>query len=61
MKLHTMIEMYLKYDNMHTHEIINAFIFINNYLNLCIKCMLSKGSNILKTHKNAPIDEKCGI
>ena len=40
MKLHKMIEVYLKYDNMHTNLIINAFICINNHVNSCIKCML---------------------
>ena len=33
--------MYLKYDNMNTNGIINAFICINNHVNSCIKCMLS--------------------
>ena len=41
MKLCRMIEMYLKYDNMHTNVIINAFICIDNHVNSCIKCMLS--------------------
>ena len=41
MKLHKMIEMYLKYDNMYTNGIINAFICINNHVNSCINCMLS--------------------
>ena len=41
MKLCKMIEMYLKYDNMHTIRTINAFICINNLVNACIKCMLS--------------------
>ena len=41
MKLHKMIEMYLKYDNMHTNGIINSFISINNHVNSCIKGMLS--------------------
>ena len=41
MKLHKMIEMYLKYDNMHTNGIINALIYINNHVNSCINCMLS--------------------
>ena len=34
-----MIEMYLKYDIMHTNVKINAFI--NKHVNSCIKCMLS--------------------
>ena len=33
MKLHKIIEMYLKYDNMHKIEIFNAFICINNHVN----------------------------
>ena len=41
MKLCKMIEIYLKYDNMHTIGVINAFICINNYVNSCINCMLS--------------------
>ena len=45
MKLCKMIEMYLKYDNMHTNVIINAFICINNHVNSCIKCMLSKSNH----------------
>ena len=43
MKLCKMVEMYLKYDNMHTIGTINAFICINNHVNSCIKCMLSIG------------------
>ena len=41
-----MIEVYLKYDNMHTFKIINAFICINNHVNSCIKFMLSILVNI---------------
>ena len=40
MKLCKMIEIYLKYDNIHTIGVINAFICINNHVNSCIKCML---------------------
>ena len=36
-----MIEMYLKYDNMHTYGTFNALICINNHVNSCINCMLS--------------------
>ena len=36
-----MIEIYLKYDNMHTFRVINAFICINNHVNSCINSMLS--------------------
>ena len=35
-----MIEIYLKYDNMHTIRTINAFICINNHVNSCINSML---------------------
>ena len=42
MKLCKMREIYLKYDNMHTIGIINNFICINNHVNTCIKCMLSR-------------------
>ena len=41
MKLWKMIEIYLKYDNMHTIRKINAFICINNHVNSCINSMLS--------------------
>ena len=41
MKLCKMIEIYLKYDNMYTIRIINAFIWINNHINSCINSMLS--------------------
>ena len=36
-----MIKIYLKYDNMHTFRVINAFICINNHVNSCINSMLS--------------------
>ena len=36
-----MIEIYLKYDNMHTFGIINALNCINNHVNSCINSMLS--------------------
>ena len=41
MKLYKMIEIYLKYDNMHTIGTMNAFIYINNHVNSCINSMLS--------------------
>ena len=41
MNLCKMIEIYLKYDNMHTIRTINAFICINNHVNSCINSMLS--------------------
>ena len=43
-----MIEVYLKYDNMHTIRTINAFICINNHVNSCINSMLSPYSITLK-------------
>ena len=39
--LYKMIQMHLKYHNMHTNEIFNALIFINNHVNLCINSMSS--------------------
>ena len=36
-----MIEIYLKYDNMHIFGMINALNCINNHVNLCINSMLS--------------------
>ena len=42
MKLHKIIEMYLKYDNMHTIGTINDFICINNHVNSFIYSMLSR-------------------
>ena len=41
MKLCKMIEIYLKYDKMHTIRTINAFICLNNHVNSCINNMLS--------------------
>ena len=41
MKLYKMIEIYLKYDNMYTFGMINAFICINNHVNSSINSMLS--------------------
>ena len=36
-----MIEIYLKYDNMHIFGMINAFNYINNHLISCINSILS--------------------
>ena len=44
MKLHKMIEIYLKHDNMHTYIIFNTLNCINNYINLCTNCMLSEAN-----------------
>ena len=41
MKLHKMIEICLKDDNMHIFVMINALICINNYVITCINSMLS--------------------
>ena len=55
MKLHTMIEMYLKYDNMQTIGLFNAFICINNHVipiqNACyhIPCL---GVNLISINEN---------
>ena len=38
-----MIEIYLKYDNMHTFGMINALNCINNHVNSSINSMLSRG------------------
>ena len=40
LKLHKMIEMHSKYDNMHTNGIYKGLICINNHINSCISCML---------------------
>ena len=36
-----MMNIYLKYDNMHKNEIFNALNFINNHVIKSISCMLS--------------------
>ena len=41
MKLYKMIEIYLKYDNVHAIRTSNAFICTNNHVNSCINGMLS--------------------
>ena len=41
LKLHKMIDIYLKFDNMHTNKIFNALICINTRVNSCTNCMLS--------------------
>ena len=54
LKLHKMINMQLKYDNMHTNGIFNALILINNLVNLCMNCMLST-SKLLDLYTLLPI------
>ena len=54
MKLYKMIEIYLKYDNMHTIRTINVFICINNHVNSCINSMLSVLSQL-----DLSIDQEC--
>ena len=54
LKLHKMIEMYSKYDNMHTNRILNALIYINNYVNLCTNCVLSRYLCVL-SHPSPPL------
>ena len=55
MKLCKMIEIYLKYGNMHTFGVINAFICINNHVISFISSMLSQRptgiiSSLLEIH-----------
>ena len=54
MNLHKMIEIYLKYDNMHIFVMINALICINNYIITCINSMLSMLSKEIR-HGNCLI------
>ena len=44
-----MIEMYLKYDNVHTNRIFNALNCINNHENSFTNCMLSLLSEMHKS------------
>ena len=46
MKLNKMIEIHLKYDNIHTNIIINAFTCINDDINSSTNCMLSADYNV---------------
>ena len=41
LKLHKIIEMHSKYDNMNTNGIFNDLNYINNHVNSCIGFMLS--------------------
>ena len=50
MTLYKMIEIYLKYDNMHTFGVVNVFICINNHVNSCIISMLSKIKRTPESH-----------
>ena len=50
MKLCKMIEIYLKYDNMHIIRTINAFICINKHINSCINNMLSLFTSLFYLH-----------
>ena len=54
MKLQTMMEVYLKYDNMHINGTINVFICIKNHLNSCIKCILSGASRRVRSARFNP-------
>ena len=47
MNLYKMIELLLKYDNMHIFVMINALIFMNNYVITCINSMLSRHMTII--------------
>ena len=59
LKLHKVIEMYLKYDNMQKNKIFNALISINNHLNSCTNCMLlGSGEGVqLYLEKNLSLDD----
>ena len=41
LKLHEIIDINSKYDNMHTNGMVYALIYINNHVNSCINYMLS--------------------
>ena len=43
LKLHKMIDMHLKYDNVHKNKIFNVLICINHHVNSFTNCMLSDG------------------
>ena len=55
LKLHKMIYMHLKYDNMHTNRIFNDLNCINNHINSCIKCMLSACMVTFRCRRSPPI------
>ena len=61
-----MIEIYLKYDNMHTFGIINAFNCINNHVNSCINSMLSTvgespSTKSMLTSSQGRVDTRSGV
>ena len=45
LKLHKMIDMHLKYDNMHTNGTFNVLNCMNNHVDSCINCMLSTSTS----------------
>ena len=47
LKLHKMIEMHSKYDNLHTNRIFHALICIKNHVDSCTNCMSSLLSMLL--------------
>ena len=49
-----MIEIYLKYDNMHAFGMINDFICINNHVNSSINNMLSGGWHVKGPRVSGP-------
>ena len=55
MKWYKMIEIYLKYDNMHIFGMIIAFNCINNHVISCINSMLSYLENSLILRRFNPI------
>ena len=50
LKLNKMIDMHLKFNNMHINRILNALNCINNHLNSCINYMLSITSTYNAEH-----------
>ena len=58
LKLYKMIEMHSKYDNMHTNGMFNALICINNYVNLCVNCMLSNVMRSVRSRNSIAIVDR---
>ena len=51
-----MIDIYSKYDNIHKNIMFYVLIYINNYIIICIICMLSV--NFCVVIENAQIHDK---
>ena len=64
LRLHKMIDIYSKYDNMHKNGMFYALICINNHIIACQSCVLSIIRNIKVKNHNAPkiwLLHHCGI